>query len=246
MRSTQRMVLGSPTSCSSRKASTRPWHGVLLGIRSSDPRELACRGMWRRRRNFSSKEHIDLDRRSVMSGESIARSDVEAFREVVGSATDERPIQTHLTEHPHLWRSLVGNDLPWVLPKVRLGGSYETDFLIVSESSLGFEWIYVELESPRKAAFTKTGQYAEKARNGIFQIQSWREFIRQNGGYARRSLSDGGLGLPGLRPKDPGLVLVGRRQKGKDPVELRRQSKENDRIAVRSYDWLLERMELLV
>jgi antiviral defense system Shedu protein SduA len=201
--------------------------------------------MWRQRGPFSTEERANLHQHALPSTRRIARSDVDAFRDVVNSAPDERAIQTHLTEHPHLWQSLSGGEQPWVLPKVRFGGRYEADFLVASESSLGIEWIYVELESPQAAAFTKAGQYAEKARTGIFQIQSWREFIRQNGGYACRSPSDGGLGLPGLRPKDGGLVLIGRRGPWKDPAELRRQSQENDRIAVRSYDWLLERMEVL-
>jgi hypothetical protein len=81
----------------------------------------------------------------------------------------------------------------------------------------------------------------------MHQIRQWRDHVDRNGSEAQRLRSEGGLGLPEVRPKCWGIVLVGRTEgKGADPVQLRRQIEEDDRIMLRSYDWLVDQIEAVV
>lgn len=171
--------------------------------------------------------------------------DVDALRAVIEAANDERPIQAHLAANPKLFSPLLGGGHGrWVRPKVRFSDRFEADFMIAEADSVGVHWVYVELESPRAPMFTEKGEPAEKARKGIFQIRQWRNHVDRNGSEARRLRSEGGLGLPEIRPKGWGMVLVGRTgSRSDDPIQLRRQLEEDERIMLRSYDWLVDQIQ---
>lgn len=135
----------------------------------------------------------------------------------------------------------------WVRPKVRFSDRFEADFMIADADSVGIHWVYVELESPRAPMFLQNGELAEKARHGIHQIHQWRDHVDRNGGEARRLRSEGGLGLPEVRPRGWGIVLVGRSEdSGADPAQRRRQLEEDERIMLRSYDWLVDQIQAVI
>jgi Domain of unknown function (DUF4263) len=171
-------------------------------------------------------------------------AEVEELLAVVEEASDERPIQAHLAAKPRLFSPLLGGGHGrWVRPKVRFSDRFEADFMIADADSVGIHWVYVELESPRAPMFLQNGELAEKTRHGIHQIHQWRDHVDRNGGEARRLRSEGGLGLPEVRPKGWGIVLVGRTEEsGADPVQRRRQLEEDERIMVHSYDWLVDQI----
>jgi len=105
--------------------------------------------------------------------------------------------------------------------------------MIADADSSGFHWVYVELESPNVPISIGTGEYAERARRGFFQIRTWRNFVDQNGDHASRPRDQGGLGLPYIRSKDWGIVLVGRRAAlGEDRGDLRQQSDKEEQVAI--------------
>jgi hypothetical protein len=129
-------------------------------------------------------------------------AEVEELHEVVDAAADERSVQAHLAANPRLFSPLLGGGHGrWVRPKVRFSDRFEADFMIADADSVGIHWVYVELESPRAPMFLQNGEFAEKARHGIHQIHQWRDHVDRNGGEARRLRSEGGLGLPEVRPK---------------------------------------------
>ena len=167
---------------------------------------------------------------------------LERLCDVIDSASDERPIQRYLDAHPQLLASVLSGSRRYVRSKVRLGGKYETDYMLAEVDSAGFGWIYVELETPSSPVILKSGEdLHDKARTGVSQIKNWREWIADNLELARRPIAEDGLGLAGIRPRDAGLVLVGRRQSlYDDPRNVRRQLREDARIYVRTYDWLIE------
>jgi hypothetical protein len=173
--------------------------------------------------------------------------DVRALKSVIDLAEDERPIQAHLAANPHLFSPLLGGGHGrWVRPKVRFGDRFEPDFMIADADSAGFHWIYVELESPGVPIFKGNGEFADRARHGMFQIRTWRNYVSQNGDLARKRRADGGLGLPHIRSKDRGLVLVGRTETaGEDLADLRRQADEDERISIHTYDWLVREIEAI-
>jgi hypothetical protein len=61
---------------------------------------------------------------------------------------------------------------------------------------------------------------------------------------ARLERDLGGAGLPDIRPESPGIVFVGRRGNGYDlPVGRRQGIEERNRVAIHTYDWLLDAIE---
>ena len=190
----------------------------------------------------------DLADWEIDSGSKPTAADVRELRHVIDRANDERPIQAHLAGHPLLFSPLLGGGHGrWVRPKVRFGDRFEADFMVADADSVGIHWVYVELESPRARMFLDSGELAEKARHGLHQIRQWRDYVDRNGSEARRLRSEGGLGLPEIRPRGFGIVLVGRSEgRTADPAQIRRQVEEDDRIMLRSYDWLVDQIEAIV
>jgi Domain of unknown function (DUF4263) len=142
----------------------------------------------------------------------IQRSDVDALRAVIETAKDERPIQRHLARNPHLLvQHMGGGHGRWVLSQKRLGSEYVPDFVMAERSTGGFEWQFVELQSPRERLFVaSSGRQSRHLDEGIRQIFEWRRWLGNNFNYAQRSRSKDGLGLTDISARDTGLLLIGR------------------------------------
>jgi uncharacterized protein YjbI with pentapeptide repeats len=170
---------------------------------------------------------------------------VRSFATILNAAKDERPLQKHLEQHPSLVLACIApNHRGWVVPQMRLGSEYVADFMACGLTSLGHEWLGIELESPAAAMFLKNGEQSETLRHAIRQIHDWRDWITNNLDYARRPRQDSGLGLRDISGEFPGLILIGRRSE-LDPMTMqrrRRLSKEL-RIEIRTYDFLLQACE---
>jgi hypothetical protein len=141
----------------------------------------------------------------------ITTEDVAAYRAVLSTADNERPLQKHLALHPILLvQHLGGGHGRWVLSQKRLGSEYVTDFIVGERSSTGFEWQFVELQSPRARLFVRSGRQSEQFDEGWRQIEEWRRWLEDNRDYARRPCSRNGLGLVDVSAGSPGLLLIGR------------------------------------
>ncbi len=232
----------------------RAWPDTLTMVaRSADKSAHAAE--WRRKaanraaqrahgESWSSAKAAMLEPYAVADG--ITESDIEELRDIVESAKDERPLQQFIEDHPTVLASLLGGHHGlYCVPHPRLGTAYVPDFLIASVDSAGVRWVLVELETPRsRVTLAKKNDLDQHARAGVAQVLEWREWLQNNLEYARRPLTEGGLGLAGVRPQDEGLVLVGRREFLRPNHEqVRRQTKEDRRIQIHTYDWLLERLE---
>jgi hypothetical protein len=100
------------------------------------------------------------------------------------------------------------------------------------------------LESPTAAVAIRNGRLAGKAREGVQQVDDWREWLLANLDFAPRSPRDKGLGLVEMRPESPGIVIIGRR--GSSPPasqEVRTRLREQRGITLHSYDWLLDAVD---
>lgn len=174
----------------------------------------------------------------------LTRADVELLQDTIDHAADEKPVQRLLAERPQLLTSLLGGWLQFCLPQVRFGAQYVADFLIATVDSLGVRWILVELETPRTSVTLRgTGELDKHGREGVRQVQSWREWLKNNLPYARSSRRHNGLGLPDIRDSSDGLVLVGRRDLlYENSAPARHILHEQSRIDVHTYDWLLEQL----
>lgn len=172
----------------------------------------------------------------------IVEADVTAWRDVLDKARDERPIQEHLEAHPLLLAQCVGGGHGrWVIPQQRLGAEYVTDFVVGERSSIGFEWLAVELESPRAKLFTRAGDPTRQLNHAIRQVTDWRTWLQANQNYAARSRDDQGLGLTDVVAEIPGLILLGRRESTPGTTRARRaQLSRTLGIKIHTYDWLTE------
>lgn len=172
----------------------------------------------------------------------ITSEETGSLKELLERNPDEPTVHRFLENNPKfLVQALTGGHGRYQISKPRLGSEYVPDFLIAEESSIGLEWYAVEIESPKAKAHTRAGLQSHQLTHAIGQIRDWRNWFRNNLDYARRSREQDGLGLIGIDDRVPGLILMGRR--GQYPQrfnEFRRQTKDQERIAIHSYDWLLD------
>jgi hypothetical protein len=92
---------------------------------------------------------------------------VLAFERCVNAAADERPLQAFLEEHPTILVQLLHASARFVLPRQRLGAEFIPDFVIGEHHSDGYDWLAVELESPRLSFFTTSGDPRAKLSHAI-------------------------------------------------------------------------------
>jgi hypothetical protein len=172
----------------------------------------------------------------------LAYGDLEKLEIAIESAEREEDIQKIITEIPLLLvQHLHGGGGRWVLPKKRLGVEYVTDFIIGERHSFGFDWVAVELESPKVKMFTTKGDPTKELTHAIRQIQDWRTWIKNNRDYAIREINKQGLGLTDIDSNIPGLILIGRRKDvDKSTDELRRQMVQDSKIVIHTYDYLID------
>ncbi|OEO31722.1 hypothetical protein VW23_001030 [Devosia insulae DS-56] len=173
---------------------------------------------------------------------------IDKLAEVIETASDEKPIQMFLEQHPELLAALLGGRERFAVPRPSLGGKYEPDFLLADTDSLGIRWLLVELETPISAITLRTQNALDKsARRGVTQIQEWREWLQNNLDVARRPTRQDGLGLSDIRPNSEGLVLVGRRHLlGNSSSAVRSGASEQNSIRIHTYDWLVESLRSII
>jgi len=172
----------------------------------------------------------------VLNTRDVPKALVDEFERVLGDAKDERPLQAFLAEHPELLCRLAepGGQL-WCLDRPRLGSELIPDFLLASDSSIGFRWTLIELEGPNEAILTKDGVPAKKLAGAMKQIRDWRGWLRSNIGYAREQ-----VGLTDIHAECRSVIIVGRRQ-GLDAKQARVYGAlSGNSDTVMTYDRLLE------
>ena len=194
----------------------------------------------RRASRSYAREHDELARFAVVWLD-ITQEHIDAYSEVLEAAETERPLQVHIARYPLLLaQHLGGGHGRWVIPQKRLGAEYVPDFVIAQKHSDGYDWQFVELQSPRARLFVpSTGRSSQQFDEGIRQILEWRRWLESNLDYARRPKSQYGLGLTEVSPRGRGLLIIGReRDLDETDRQRRRQLSEVNSIAIHTYDWL--------
>lgn len=143
----------------------------------------------------------------------------------------------------------TGNHAAYLFPEFSLGTSYVADYLLVGKSSGGYEFIFVELESPYGNITRKDGQLGEEFRDGISQLEDWRRWLPTNYnsfGEVMRKMKNKELDLPEEfsvldLSRFHYVVVAGRRTDFNDKTYMiRRERKRADDIDIIHYDNLYD------
>ena len=73
-----------------------------------------------------------------------------------------------------------GHHAAYIFPEFQLGTEYRADYLLIGRSSGGYEFVFVELESPNGSITTKDGELGYVFRKGIKQIKDWSRWLERN------------------------------------------------------------------
>ncbi|MFD5063828.1 Shedu anti-phage system protein SduA domain-containing protein [Streptomyces sp. NPDC058394] len=165
---------------------------------------------------------------------------LRALENVLAQASDERPMQVVLEQHPQILGHLVsGNHRTFVRHQVRFADKFVADFVIGGVTSMGVLWRLVELESPTARLVLNDGQPSATLRKAVQQIRDWRRWIAEHFHTAGDPEDLGGTGLEGIRLNPPGLVIIGRDDSAAPTETMRNEFLEEARIEIRTYDWLV-------
>jgi Shedu protein SduA, C-terminal len=234
------------------KGRGRAWPDVLTVLARADDqtrsageyrRRAANRAAQRARRRAPSQAMLE-ELADYAHPEAAEQGEIQQLERVIDEAVDEKPIQRYLQEYPYVLTTLMRGPDRFSIPQVRLGRDLVADFFIADVDSGGIRWVLVELETPNSdMTLKRSNQLDHFARKGLSQIKEWREWLQDNLDQARRPRAQNGLGLPDIRPQVDGLLLVGRRHRlSQRASKLRRQEGESGRVAIHTYDWLVEQL----
>lgn len=143
----------------------------------------------------------------------------------------------------------IGNHGAYLFPEFQLGSSYKADYLLLGKSSGGFEFIFVELESPYGNITLKDGQLGAEFRDGISQLEDWKRWLPANYssfGEIMRKYKNSAFDLPEEfyvldMSRFHYVVVAGRRTDFRDKTYIiKRERKKADDIDIIHYDNLFD------
>lgn len=143
----------------------------------------------------------------------------------------------------------IGNHGAYLFPEFQLGNSYKVDYLLAGKNSGGYEFIFIELESPYGNITLKNGELGAEFRDGISQLEDWRRWLSANYssfGEVMRKYKNRRLDLPGEFYKFDFsrfhyVVISGRRSNFQDKTySIKRERKKSDNIDIIHYDNLYD------
>jgi hypothetical protein len=113
------------------------------------------------------------------------------------------------------------------------------DFILCDWSSLGPQWLIVELESPRRNPAISKGLSAT-CNHAVQQINDYRTYLRDNSAFLRAE------GFGDIHCECQGIVVIGRRSdRNRERQRARLEALRRDRIEIMSYDRLLDECRLM-
>jgi hypothetical protein len=126
----------------------------------------------------------------------LSRSLLDEYADLIAGSHREETVQRFLTEHPALIDPLAAT----VLPKLRLGTEYATDFAVRRHDD---RWLLVEIEKPQDPIFTAQNDFTAPFTHAYGQVLDFQRWVDDDVAYARRSMP--GIVIP------RGLLVIGRR-----------------------------------
>lgn len=166
------------------------------------------------------------------------------FSTVLEADESEETIQRCMAKHVALWRFVTSNE-PTVVPKMRLGEKFVTDFMVLGSAHWSQSQMktatFVELERPSHKLFTQRGDPSAELVHGLRQLQDWKQWVTDNRhyvrdrfvehgwlGWERSELEGQGAGIPPFGFVDRYLLVIGRRPTMSPDQRLRLQRMNED------------------
>jgi len=142
-----------------------------------------------------------------------------------------------------------GHHDTFVFPEFMLGTSWKVDYLIIGRSSGGYEFVFVELEDPKKNITIKCGELGGSFRKGIKQVHDWECWLDSNFTSLKEQFT---------KDKHPNqllpecfinydksrihyVVVAGRREDfDENTYRIKRRHKDNEKLCILHYDNLYD------
>lgn len=105
---------------------------------------------------------------------------IREYNDLLDKRCAESKIQSFLANHSYFFDRLRSYVPSPVYSKVRLGDEFEVDFVSFDVGSLGPEWYFLEIESPKQKAFTKSGNPSAALTHAMQQIRDWLSWVTEN------------------------------------------------------------------
>ncbi len=142
-----------------------------------------------------------------------------------------------------------GHHSAYIFPEFQLGVSYKADYLLIGKNSGGYEFIFIEFESPSDRIVIANGDFGESIRKGLSQINDWDTWLEENFNTLSEifgRLKNPNENLPNEfykldKSRIHYVVVVGRREHYKERTyRLRRKEKDQSKINLLHYDNLID------
>lgn len=143
-----------------------------------------------------------------------------------------------------------GHHEAFLFREFSLGTNYVVDFLLVGKNSGGYEFIFIELESPKGAITKNDGEFGDVIRKGVSQVKDWSRWLEGNYSSLQsefeKHLGSYNRNLPKEfykldKSRLHYVVVAGRRNDYKEKTyTLRREYFKENNITILHYDNLLD------
>jgi hypothetical protein len=162
----------------------------------------------------------------------LAPTLLDEYAAMIADQHDEETYQQFLTTHPALLDPLAST----VLPKLRLGTEYATDFAVRRHDD---RWLLVEIEKPQDRIFTARDDFSAKFTHAYGQVLDFQRWVDDNLAYARNTMSE--IFAP------QGLLVMGRRAEMTDRQQkkLAQMVSNSARVDVMTFDDLLKQARVV-
>lgn len=188
----------------------------------------------------------------------------ESFKSFVSTVENEQQILNYIKDNK-LYCAIgsilkaaainTGHHASYVFPEFQLSNVYRADYLIIGRGSGGYEFIFVEFESPNGNIFLQDGSLGSVVRKGLNQVDDWNRFLQSNFTSLLSTFEKHKSRTTDL-PKEfytydssriHYVVVAGRRSDYTEKsYRIRREYKQRNDISILHYDNIVDSFEFLI
>ncbi|MEO8327522.1 MAG: Shedu anti-phage system protein SduA domain-containing protein [Nitrospirota bacterium] len=146
-----------------------------------------------------------------------------------------------------------GHHEAYLFPEFQLGNSYKPDYLLVGKNSGGWEFLFVELESPTELITMANGELGSAFRKGIAQIEDWMGWLETYYGSLKETFDKckgANVNLPDefsrLDTTRLHYVVIAGRRKNFLPKTYQKRRRKQNKILILHYDNLVDPSQNLI